>query len=464
MYIVLPIVLAILITSLYLFSQSKTSTNQNVDTNPSKNDYGDNYIPLSQYISKETVPTSTITHNLDENVVSLFVHSNSSNHLYGFIPWSIISGSCKCNEASKYLMYTEQLTRGVGLREIFWDQGSIVTQSLVFFELDSADSLNSGCNKKVLLKAPELMYRDSAMLDKSSGAAKKSFASSILWTFTVSDETTDGVFVFLGDFILNSIGTSHHKQDLNSIIRSEYGAQYTYSADKSSSLIHAKKSTANKYSTSIESDIAYSFSPNNAFSSSSSPPRELDKVLPLGSSLVISVRKTLLNIKKFEAMHSCSCSPSCNSDDNPSEVPIPFKVKPLPDLTPKGSADSTASFRMRPFHPKSGFNRITYMDEKQPLYGPRQKQYITRQKIVIDANSTMIKTPQIVFAISIDTPAVIRDALKEGIQWWDNAFQYAGLRFTGFDTYYPMHMKLIYGAYVTRLSCGGIPGCDSNRR
>ena len=173
MYIVLPIVLAILITSLYLFSQSKTSTNQNVDTNPSKNDYGDNYIPLSQYIGKETVPTSTITHNLDENVVSLFVHSNSSNHLYGFIPWSIISGSCKCNEASKYLMYTEQLTRGVGLREIFWDQGSIVTQSLVFFELDSADSLNSGCNKKVLLKAPELMYRDSAMLDKSSGAAKK---------------------------------------------------------------------------------------------------------------------------------------------------------------------------------------------------------------------------------------------------------------------------------------------------
>ena len=413
-----------------MFSLSQSPKSLNVDTNPSNNGYN-GYLPLSQFVSNENVlPKPIITRDLDKNVVSLYVHSNSSNHLYGFIPWTIISGSCKCNEASKYLLFTEQLTRGVGLRDIFWDQGAIVTQSLVFFELDPTDSLNSGCNKKLLLKAPELLYRDSAMLDKSSGAAKKSFATSLLWTFSISDETAYGVFVFLGDFILNPIGSTHHKKDLNSIIRSAYGAQYTYTADKSSSIIHAKKTRTNKYSTSIESDIAYSFSPNSAYSSSSTPPRELDDVLPLGSSLVVGVRKTLLNIKKFETMHTCSCSPSCNSDDDPTELPIPFKVKPLPVLTAKGSSgssESVTSFRMRPFHPKSGFNRITFMDEKQPLYGPRQKQYLTRQKIVIEANSTTIKTPQIVFAISKDTPSVIRDALQEGIQWWDNAFQYAGV-------------------------------------
>lgn len=430
LYFAFPIIVAALIISAFYLSRSPKPKSQNIDSKPSTNGY-DGYLPLSQYISNDNgQPAPIITRDLDRNVVSLYVHSNSSNHLYGFIPWSIISGSCKCNEASKYLLYTEQLTRGVGLREIFWDQGAIIAQSLVFFELDSADSLNSGCNKKILLKAPELMYRDSAMLDKSSGAAKKSFATSLLWTFSVSDETADGVFVFLGDFILNPIGTTHHKKDLNSIIRSAYGTQYTYTADKSSSTIHAKNTKTNKYSTSIESDIAYSFSPSSAYASSSTPPSELDNVLPLGSSLVVGVRKTLLNIKKFETMHTCSCSPSCNSDDDPTGLPIPFKVVPLPVLTPKGStggSEGVASFRMRPFHPKSGFNRISFMDEKQPLYGPRQKQYLTRQKILIEANASTIKTPQIVFAISKDTPSVIRDALQEGIQWWDNAFQYAGM-------------------------------------
>eukprot|EP01035_Chromulina_nebulosa_P007460 gene7460-10073_t len=111
LYFAFPIIVAILIISVFYLSHSPKPKSQNVDSNPSSNGY-DGYLPLLQYISNENVqPAPIITRDLDRNVVSLYVHSNSSNHLYGFIPWSIISGSCKCNEASKYLLYTEQLTR-----------------------------------------------------------------------------------------------------------------------------------------------------------------------------------------------------------------------------------------------------------------------------------------------------------------------------------------------------------------
>lgn len=395
------------------------------------------YIPLSKYIKNEKYPfIDDEEYKYSESAVSFFVRSdNFTNHLYGFVPWTLISGSCKCNEASKYLLYTEQLTNGVGLRDIFWDQGTILTQDIVFFELDSTGSLTSGCNKKLHLKAPELKYRDSLMLDKSGGATKKSFASSLLWSFDVREELSSGVFVSLSDFALHAVGTSHRNSDLNSIIRKEFGSQYSYVTDKAASVINVRQSKATSYSSSIESEIAYSLAPNSA---SSTPPRELDDVLPFGSSLIISVRKTLLNLKKFDSMHKCSCCDCCD-DEGPTEKPLafikhnPFNTEAISDgkagkTVEAVKSEESESYRVRPFHPKSGFNRISFMNDKQPLYGPRQKQYITRHNIVhLNTSSAVAVKPQIVFVVSKDTPAVVKDALREGIQWWDNAFQYAGI-------------------------------------
>jgi hypothetical protein len=353
---------------------------------------------------------------------------NTSHHLYGTVPWNLISRGDQ--QHASYLLYVEQLTSGVGLRDVFWDPGAVITQSMVYFELLDG-SLEKGCNRKLLLKAPQLNYRDAATnRGVKSGAAWKSFAQSLLWSFDVEKEDENGVTVSLSDFMLHSIGSTRRNGDLNSLIRKIYGSEYSYSKHCDGSVIDATKSTSNAFSISVQSHIAYQFVSGKDASSSSTPPSALEDFLPLATSLIVGVRRTLMDIHKFDTLQTCSCT-CCG----PSTALAKTLSSPSPstDLDPLSKEKEKKPFRMRPFHPKSGFNLMSYMDERQPLQLQRQKLYITRQHIVAvnvssqsEEKEPFVIKPQTVFAVSSDAPPLIRQALVEGIQWWDHAFQYAG--------------------------------------
>lgn len=441
LYVLFPLLLSLVILLIILLvrplpnSSNSNSSDSNSNSDANAPSTQTTFVPISQYFATGVAVSS------DDNLLPLFVrnHSgNTSHHLYGFIPWTLISGN-KDKEDLTYLLYTEQLTSGVGLRDIFWDQGSIPTQVLVYLELDSLGSFTSGCNKKLLLKAPEIDYRDSSVsLTNKISPNRKNFAEGLLWSFDVEREDTSGVYVSMDDFALSPIGRSQRGEDLTSIIRKVYGSQAIYAVDKTVSTIRGRESQANSYSMWIESNLVYMLQP------CSTAPAAIDDVLPLSNSLIVSVRRTLLHSEKFDAIHTCNCnckhcktSPSVSVELETKQSAVQVKALTTSSMSTTSSSKTMKNkkiYQTRPFHPKSGFNSISYMDDKQPLLGSRQKLYITRQHIaLVNASSSCSKPltptrtrPQTVFVVSSDTPPVIRDAMLEGINWWDHAFQYAG--------------------------------------
>jgi len=93
---------------------------------------------------------------------------------------------------------------------------------------------------------------------------------------------------------------------------------------------------------------------------------------------------------------------------------------PLPDST----------YQPRAFDPRVGFNAIMFRDYAQPLQGSLEQRWITRHRLQrtdpSDPNSP-IKNP-IVFYVDRGIPEPVRSATKEGVAFWTEAFDRAGLK------------------------------------
>ena len=87
-------------------------------------------------------------------------------------------------------------------------------------------------------------------------------------------------------------------------------------------------------------------------------------------------------------------------------------------------------YKPRVLDPRAGFFGITFKDYAQPIQNPLEVRWISRHRLerVNPADpSSPIKNP-IVYYIDRGIPEPVRSATKEGVSWWIEAFDRAGLK------------------------------------
>lgn len=89
-----------------------------------------------------------------------------------------------------------------------------------------------------------------------------------------------------------------------------------------------------------------------------------------------------------------------------------------------------AGYRPRVLDPRAGFFGITFKDYARPIQEPLDQRWIARHRLErvnpADPNSP-IRNP-LIYYIDRGIPEPIRSATKEGVSWWSEAFDRAGLK------------------------------------
>jgi hypothetical protein len=97
-----------------------------------------------------------------------------------------------------------------------------------------------------------------------------------------------------------------------------------------------------------------------------------------------------------------------------------ISLLPLPD----------GGYKPRVFDPRVGFSRISFNDYAQPIQEPLQQRWIARHRLEranpSDPNSP-IRNP-LVYYIDRGIPEPVRTATRQGVSWWSDAFDRAGLK------------------------------------
>ena len=287
--------------------------------------------------------------------MSLFT-DRLTDELYGHLPFAAIRTP---------LLAIDQVTSGVGVRELFWDAGAIVSEDLVEWQ-------RVGRHMLALVATPVQSFRG------ISGSVSKSFASGVLFTFPVLAEDEDGLVVGLSAYAYAPAGVAHGG-DLSALIRHYYGV--AYSIDRSRSFLHLPGCQQGPQSTSIEVNVTYALQ--------DATPAAVFDSLPSSTFISVSLRRTLLVL------------------DDPSRDP----------------------YRPRKYHPKSGFNSIAYRNESSGFLDRPDVHFIVRHDLRLPTSSAPTipaPTPSLIYYVDASAPPPVREALVAGISWWDQAFQHAG--------------------------------------
>jgi hypothetical protein len=201
----------------------------------------------------------------------------------------------------------------------------------------------------------------------------------VLFTFPVEDEDADGLVVGLSEYAFAPAGMARGG-DLSALIRRYYGV--AYSIDHSRSFLHLPGCQRGPRATSIEVNVTY------VLQDTAAAPAAVFESLPSSTFVSVSLRRTLLLL------------------DDPSRPP----------------------YQPRKYHPKSGFNSISYRNESSEFLDRPDVHLIVRHDLrpPSPAPTAPTATPSLIYYIDASAPAAVRDALVSGISWWDQAFRYAG--------------------------------------
>lgn len=88
------------------------------------------------------------------------------------------------------------------------------------------------------------------------------------------------------------------------------------------------------------------------------------------------------------------------------------------------------NYKPRVFHPAMSFNQTRVIDFATAIDQPIEQRYISRHRLVKKDPTAEISeaVEPIVYYIDSGAPEAIRNALREGVQWWNEAFEAAGFK------------------------------------
>jgi hypothetical protein len=259
------------------------------------------------------------------------------------------------------LIYVESITAGVGSNDIGLDRNQLGAERIVKFERRGP---------KVLLTQPNYFYRAISNNPAEVKAVQESFATSVLWGFTIAAEENGKVLVDASDFLM---------QDAHDVIGTLKSAQQgNYSLDKSRSAFYLPRTKNFPQNTEFETTLTFTGQPTGGY---------IRSVTPTPS--IVTVREH----------HS---------------------FVQLPD----------GNFKPRKFDPRAGYFSTSYYDYASPISESLEKRLITRHRLQKKDPNAAISEPvkPIVYYMDPGAPEPIRSALMEGARWWNQAFEAAGYK------------------------------------
>ncbi|MDJ0761014.1 MAG: zinc-dependent metalloprotease [Woeseiaceae bacterium] len=290
--------------------------------------------------------------------------------LKGFITlfWNDADGRLlmKVDDFDSEFIYQASLARGLGSNDIGLDRGQLGDTQLVKF-------VRSG--NKVLLVAVNTDYRALGDNAAERQAVADSFASSVLWGFTVESESGGAVLVDGTEFFLrDSHGVGQR------LAAMEEGA---YSVDFSRSAIYLPRTRAFPDNTEIEATITFTGEPTGTY---------LPTVAPDPTSFTLHTHHSFIRLP----------------DDG---------YEPLP------------------YDPRAGVIGLSYGDDGYFDYAstvgePLAVNYGLRHRLEKKDPSAEVSeaVEPIVYYLDPGAPEPVKSAMIDGAMWWDQAFEAAGYK------------------------------------
>lgn len=223
---------------------------------------------------------------------------------------------------------------------------------------------------KILLQQVNTEYRASSDNEAERRSIDEAFADSVIAGFVINSESDKSIKFDYTDFLLSDIhGISE---------RLSARGQGGYAIDKSRSGIYLARSKAFPKNTELEALVTFAGAPKGQY---------IKDVTPDAKSVTVHLH------------HSYVMLP----DDN---------------------------YQPRAFHPFSGFWKHSYRDYSVPIEAEMEVKYIPRHRLEKKNPQASVSeaVEPIVYYLDPGIPEPVMSALKEGAQWWDQAFQAAGYK------------------------------------
>jgi hypothetical protein len=265
------------------------------------------------------------------------------------------------DKLDKEFLYVHSLPSGVGSNDIGLDRGQIGGQRVVKF-------IKSG--PKILMVQPNYAYRALSQNADERRAVEQAFAQSVLWGFTVSDESNGKYLVDATPFLLTDV-----HDVIGTLKRTQQG---TYTLDASRSAVFLPRTKAFPKNTEFEATLTFTGRPEGEY---------IRTVAPTASSVTVREHHSFVE---------------------------------LPD----------SNYKPRKADPRSGYIDIQFYDYATPISEPIEKRYILRHRLQKQDPSAAISDPvkPIIYYMDRGAPEPIKSALMEGAAWWNQAFEAAGYR------------------------------------
>ncbi|NNF06547.1 MAG: DUF5117 domain-containing protein, partial [Candidatus Eisenbacteria bacterium] len=258
------------------------------------------------------------------------------------------------------VLYVHGLIQGLGSNPVGLDRGQVSSGQILHFRR---------IGPRVLLEAPNLMYRAESNNPDERKAVQQSFATSVLWGAEVAAVDPDGAS--LVDF------TSFLLRDGHGVVSTlSYTNQGSFSLNRDRSAV------------------------------------ELGGCLAFPENVVFESTLTFTGDKPGGHVRSTTPTPEAVT------VRAHYGFLKLPD----------DGYRPRRFDARIGVFAESYMDYAVPIASSLEKKWVVRyrlEKVDPTAERSPAREP-IVFYVDRGAPEPIRSALVDGAAWWAEAFEAAG--------------------------------------
>ncbi|WP_290799226.1 zinc-dependent metalloprotease [Flavihumibacter sp. UBA7668] len=305
--------------------------------------------------------------SISQSLPSIEEKTKGWEKVVGFLPYFIDEANGKLwleiNQTNQELLYCISLPSGLGSNDIGLDRGLLGSQQVIRF-------VRNG--KKLFLHQPNYDYRANSTDALEKKAVEESFASSIIWSFTIEAATGNSLLVDATDFLL--------RDAMKAAARIKSAKQGNFVLDKTRCGIYF---TATK-----------NFPKNT----------ELDATITL--------------VNNDGEVGPMVRAVAANSDAITLRMHHSFVE--LPD----------AGYKPRAFDPRAGYFPISYYDYSSPVSEPIEKYFIRRHRLEKKNPGAAISEPikPIIYYLDNGTPEPIRSALLDGARWWNQAFTAAGFK------------------------------------
>jgi hypothetical protein len=258
-------------------------------------------------------------------------------------------------------LYQTSLQTGVGSNPIGLDRGQLGSTHVVRFER---------VGPKVLLVEPNQKYRARSNDPNERRAVEESFATSVLWGFTVEAAENDRVLVDATSFFMRD---AHGVAD--TLRQTQQGG---FSLDQSRSAIYLPRTKNFPLNTEVEAMLTFN---------SNDPGGLVRQTTPTPQNLTVREHHSLVQ---------------------------------LPD----------DQYRPRRYDPRVGNIHIEFYDYATPITEPIEQRWIIRHRLVKKDPNAAVSEPikPIIYYVDPGAPEPIRSALVEGASWWNEAFEAAGFK------------------------------------